>query len=498
PKVEKGKEKKKGRRRRGAGSREGSPEEDGGGGRTSDDGAGLPPPRPVRLRIERVQLEQDTGKTTSHVKNDDSGRAVTESRVDYSRAGRALIEIVSHPDLRSAHEAAGAVERIRRLLRSAGACDGRMEEGSLRCDLNVSIAPLSSAAREDEDDERGASEDDRARRREELPPGTGHRVEVKNLNSLRQVAAATECEALRQSRLCEAGAPTGRETRTFRTRPAEACPLGGETVCIRAKGDAVDYRFMPEPDLPPLVLDEEVLGPGVSLEEFVNAHEPESLEDAMERLVEDYGLDGDVADVIAEDPSTIALFEDTVRAAREDLEKKGRAGADEFDSVPKLSANWLCNDLFALLKKSAAKGGSEEEEGPLDDPTSAESSPVDGSRLGALVAMVAEGSLTPSMAKKVLAVMFRDDPRSFPAAIADANGWKVISDAEVLTALCERVVRDPKNASQLEQYRQGGKKVWKIQKFFAGRVMAESGGNAHPERMREALAAVLARAADAT
>ncbi|KAL7544663.1 hypothetical protein ACHAWF_008029 [Thalassiosira exigua] len=223
-----------------------------------------------------------------------------------------------------------------------------MEEGSLRCDLNIFIAPLSSAVHEDEDD-------DGARRREKLLLGTGHghRVEVKNLNTLQQVVAATEYEALCQSHLSEAGAPMGRETWTFQIRSDGACPLGGETVCIWARGDAVDYWFMPEPDLHLLVLDEEVLGQGVSLEEFVDAHEPES----PERLIEDYGLDGGVADVIVGDPLTIAFFEDTVRAEREDLEKKVRASVDKIDSIPKLLANWLYNILFAILKKSTAKSG---------------------------------------------------------------------------------------------------------------------------------------------
>lgn len=148
---------------------------------------------------------------------------------------------MSRPDLRSAHEAAGAVEKVRRLLRHVGSCGGRMEEGSLRCDLNVSIAPISN----------GKIPSDR----EGPPPGTGHRVEVKNLNSLRQIVAAAEYEALRQSALDRGGAPTGRETRTFHVKPtSEVHPLGGEMFCIRAKGDAIDYRFMPEPDLPPLII----------------------------------------------------------------------------------------------------------------------------------------------------------------------------------------------------------------------------------------------------
>jgi aspartyl-tRNA(Asn)/glutamyl-tRNA(Gln) amidotransferase subunit B len=182
-------------------------------------------------RIERIQLEQDTGKTIMTTRNE-----VTESLVDFNRAGCALIEIVFYPDLRSARDAATVVETLRNLLRHIGTCDGKMEEGSLRCDLNVSIAPL-----EEKDNEETSSILDR----------TGNRVEVKNLNSIRQVQQAAEYEAVRQAEAVVNGDPTSQETRTFDVRT-------GKTVVIRTKGGAKDYRFMPEPDLPPIVLNSEV------------------------------------------------------------------------------------------------------------------------------------------------------------------------------------------------------------------------------------------------
>ncbi|KAL9189398.1 hypothetical protein ACHAXT_009073 [Thalassiosira profunda] len=439
-------------------------------------------PRPVQLRIDRIQLEQDTGKTTTHPTTDGNGQSLSTSHIDYNRAGCALIEIVSHPDLRSAHEAAGVVEKIRKLLKHVGSCDGRMEEGSLRCDVNVSVAPIDATI--DIDALSEAS-------REEMPPGNGQRVEVKNLNSLRQIVAATEYEALRQTALARDGSPTGRETRTFRVQPASENALGGETVCIRAKGDAVDYRFMPEPDLPPLMLDEDTLGS--SLEDFIKHYLPESPEAAKARLVDEYGLNEDVGDVITGDPPAIALFEQAVATAQAEVP------AEKSDEVATLAANWLCNDLFALVKKSATKGSgssqTDEEESPLNHPISVECSPVEGNRLGMLVAMVANGLLSSSMAKKVLSLMFEEDHQSLPGEIAEANGWRVISDMDALVDLCEGVVLYPRNASQLEQYKLGGKKVWKIEKFYAGKVMAASKGNAHPEKMKEALARVLEREA---
>jgi aspartyl-tRNA(Asn)/glutamyl-tRNA(Gln) amidotransferase subunit B len=506
-------------------------------------------PRPLTLRIERVQLEQDTGKTTTTITTEADGMITTRSYVDYNRAGCALIEVVSHPDLRSANEVAGAVERIRSLLRHVGSCDGRMEEGNLRCDLNVSIAPIVAM-------DSGAVGDGKVRDGElacggacrtrgggeDLPPNTGHRVEVKNLNSIRQIVAATEYEALRQSELAMLDSPTGRETRTFVVRPkSRGHPLGGETHCIRAKGDCVDYRFMPEPDLPPLILDEVTLGieggmigeksnDGLSLslssycpiKAYVERFMPESIESARSRLVSDYGLMEDVAQVITSDPPAIIMFEEAVTFARSELRSMNERDDDElYSALPTMVANWLCNDLFALIKKSATRGtsfsgvggGGREaididdginETSTLDHPISIEYSTVDSERLGALVAMVAKGTLTSSMAKKVLAVMFDDDGEvggaesscySHPDDIAKRHGYKVISDWDALVQLCEKVVLDPQNVAQLEQYKFGDeRKRWKINKFYVGKVMAASNGNAHPERMKEALAFVLDKA----
>ncbi len=180
-------------------------------------------------RIERIQLEQDTGKTIMMPRKD----GTTDSLVDFNRAGCALIEIVFQPDLRSSLQAATAVETLRDLLRYIGTCDGKMEDGSLRCDLNVSIAPITDNGDND------------------ILKRTGNRVEVKNLNSIRQVQQAAEYEAVRQVNAWMNEEPTSQETRTFDVK-------SGKTVVIRTKGGAKDYRFMPEPDLPPLVLDSKV------------------------------------------------------------------------------------------------------------------------------------------------------------------------------------------------------------------------------------------------
>jgi len=460
------------------------------------------PQQPVQLRIERIQLEQDTGKTTTHTIIDNNNNTTTTlANIDYNRAGCALIEIVSHPDLRSAHEAAGVVETIRKLLKHVGSCDGKMEEGSLRCDLNVSIAPIHH---NDNDDDIILSSWEQ--RRDTLPPGNGHRVEVKNLNSLRQIIAATEYEALRQSALALQNIPTGRETRTFHVKPT--LPLGGETICIRSKGDAIDYRFMPEPDLPPLILDTTTLD-NMSLSEFLTRNMPESAEDATARLVEQYSLVESVAALIANDPPAIEFFEGAVSAARAELEAdaislqhdevggSSQVAEDDISVVSSLVANYLCNDLYALIKKSAVEGLSsssndeDEKRAALLNSISVEQSTVNDKRLGSLIAMIVRGTITTSMAKKILTIMYNDDITTYPADIAMANGWEVISNMDILTQLCENVVYDPKNSKQLEQYKLGGKNTWKIEKFFVGKIMAQSEGNAHPEKMKKALACVL-------
>ncbi|KAL3765741.1 hypothetical protein ACHAWU_009709 [Discostella pseudostelligera] len=451
------------------------------------------PPDPVQLRIERIQIEQDTGRTIVGSSSSSSSPVSHYSYVDHNRTGCALIEIVSHPDLRSAHEAAGAVSRIRKLLQMANVCDGKMEEGSLRCDLNVSIAPIDIDDVIGGDEESDRSAGGAQNTRMVLPPNTGHRVEVKNLNSIRQIIAATEYEALRQSKLAQLGTPTGRETRTL---VVGSGGMADETVCIRAKGDAVDYRFMPEPDLPPLILDEETLG--CTLDEYVDKLRTElgeSPEDAASRLVQDYGLTMDVAGVITGDTRAILLFEETVKFAKNEYLLLKNCDDDDIDGdenmLSTLAANWLCNDLFALAKTSTSAN-----EGNIQSTVSLlDYSSIDGQRLGGLIAMVAHGSLTSSMAKKVLNIMFVEGGRDHPRDIATANGWQVVSDKKTLIQLCNSVVFDPKNASQLEQYKTGEeRKRWKIEKYFVGKIMAASKGNAHPELMKEALSTVLEKA----
>ena len=211
-----------------------------------------------------------------------------------------------------------------------------------------------------------------------------------------------------------------------------------------------------------MILDEETLGTNASVEEFVKNNTPESLEEARARLLEDCALTEDLANVIAADPPTIALFELTVETARKRILLADGEGSRIFDKLPTMSANWPCNNLFAHVKRRAAKGSEnadEDDEGSIANPVSVEHSTVDGNRLRALVAMVAKTKLTPSMGKKILAVMFEEDHHkcSSTSDIARDRGWRVLSDMGALVGLCEDVVCNPWNALQMEQYGLGGK-----------------------------------------
>ena len=410
-----------------------------------------------------------------------------------------MIEIVFLPQIKSAHEAASVVSTLQSLLQYLNVCDGKMEEGSLRCDLNISIAPIidnmdpslsSSHPQQDDLDlnpmlkkntmvtpttEDGA-DDPFA---QYLPPGVGKRVEVKNLNSVRQIIQATEYEAIQQASLRLEGTDVLQEAKTF-------LPKSGVTETIRTKGGAVDYRFLPEPDLPPLrishVLQEEKEKEGsscTSLEDFLEAHLPELPDAAVERLIQEYGILEKVALVLTADRQIIQFYEDAVKHCVETVGNDHEESV-EFQTVSMNVANWMCNDLFALLKE-----GSEQEEVSMGN------SNVCATNFGSLVALVLMEHVSTTQGKQILKLMQRERMNQTPFEIAQDKGLKLIKNEDELKALCEAVVLDPVHEKQLGQYRQGGKHLRKMAKFFAGRIMAKSKGNAHPKLMQDILGKVL-------
>jgi aspartyl-tRNA(Asn)/glutamyl-tRNA(Gln) amidotransferase subunit B len=209
----------------------------------------------------------------------------------------------------------------------------------------------------------------------------------------------------------------------------------------------------------------------MTLVEFLATTLPELPEQATVRLREEYGLSQDVALVITGDPPAVPMYELAVNVAGKRL-----AGT---------LANWLCNDLFALVKESA--GGGE------DQFPSVQSSRVNGTQLGELVVMMDEGSVSTTMGKKILACMYHEDIGKNPQQIAEERGWKLISNLDELRAICEHVITQ--HEAQLEQYKQGGKHVRKMKKFFAGKCMAHSRGNAHPELLQDMLEETLEKLA---
>jgi len=435
------------------------------------------------FRIERVQLEQDTGKTLADAYTNPVTKR-KESLVDFNRAGRALIEVVSHPDLRSSAQAAIAVETLRSLFKHIGTCDGKMEEGSLRCDLNVSIAPIVDDVIESNDNCNVVSQ-------------TGNRVEVKNLNSVRQVQQAAEYEALRQSKaVLLDDSPTSQETRTFDVKR-------NRTVVIRTKEGAKDYRFMPEPDLPPLILNEEAFGEGMKdVQTFLDKNLPELPEDARQRLQDNYGISDYLAGVITSDPPAIAFFDESVGEAELQLGSDRKEMSErEKRKIPETVANLLCNELFALVREFEMQRLIEE--GIVDSmgggasDSSIRFSKVSAYQLGEVVALLLEGNISNTMAKQLLRVLYSDAIQNeaelsstiSPRLVAQNRGFQLITDSEELAKLCREVIDS--SPSEMERYQLGGKFATKITKFLIGKAMGLSRGNAHPERLNEVLIEVL-------
>jgi len=400
----------------------------------------------LSCRINRIQLEQDTGKTAMTI-NGNNGTGL--SRVDFNRAGCALIEIVTEPDLRSSEQAAAAMETIRQLLKHVGVCDGRMEQGSLRCDLNVNLQRISN---------------DDTQHQERSP-----RVEVKNLNSIKQVQDAANYEVLRQAKAWMDDEELSAETRTWNV-------ASNKTVLIRRKDDEQDYRFLPEPDLPPLILDESVFG-GVAVQAFLDENLPELPGAAVERMVQSYGLSDYQANVIASDPPAIHLFDNAVKAALDELGETFAVAKKVADYTAKL----LSNELFALVKENAL----EESEASVHDST------VDGEQLAEIVVMLTKETISSTMAKKLLRILFEEENLrgARPRQVAADHGFELITDTHELRKVCETVVA--KQPEMLDIYRKGGRHVTKMLKHFTGQAMAASHGNAHPERLREVLTTVL-------
>ncbi|WP_448585777.1 Asp-tRNA(Asn)/Glu-tRNA(Gln) amidotransferase subunit GatB [Thermaurantiacus sp.] len=365
--------------------------------------------------IERLHLEQDAGKLVHDLHP-------TQSLVDLNRAGVALMEIVSKPDLRSPAEASAYVATLRALLRAIGTCDGNMQEGSLRADVNVSV------------------------RRPGEPMGT--RTEIKNLNSIRFIAQAIAVEAARQVAAIEAGEAIVQETRLFD-------PDRGETRPLRSKEDAHDYRYFPDPDLPPLELSEEFV-------EDCRRSLPELPAARRARYEAELGLSPYLARVLTADIAESRWFEAL-------LEASARAQRTTPAAVAEKAANWMTGELFAALKR-------------LD--RGIEDAPVTPEAAAELLALMADGTLSGPLAKQLFEILLEEG--GSPAAIAEARGLKQVSDTGALEATIAAVLAE--QADKVAEYRAGKEKLFG---FFVGQVMKASGGKANPAIVNELLRAAL-------
>ena len=370
----------------------------------------LPNGEKVPIRILRLQLEEDTGKSLH-----DQDPFYT--LLDYNRAGIGLVEIVSAPDIRSAEVAMAYAAHIRRLVRFLGISDGNMEEGSLRCDANISVRRVGSET-------------------------YGARVEIKNLNSISALGKALIYEMDRQVGLLERGERVRQETRTWD---------GQQTLPLREKETADDYRYFPEPDLPPVVV----------LPEWkaqIAAAIPELPEALLDRLVEQEGLLPDEAVLIVEDLPYALYFKALVEAG--------------FSA--KRAANWLNGPIRSYLNSTA---------------TQMEAFPIPPEKIATLDALVQEGLISLNAAREELFPALIEDPSADPRAIAEAKGLILERDETLLQEWVEIVLAQ--NPDKVEAYLKG--KVGLLG-FFVGQVVKLSRGKADPRRVSQYLQERLAKA----
>ncbi|WP_267351020.1 Asp-tRNA(Asn)/Glu-tRNA(Gln) amidotransferase subunit GatB [Sphingomonas sp. GM_Shp_2] len=353
------------------------------------------------IGVERIHVEQDAGKLMHD-------QHPTRSYVDLNRSGVALMEIVSRPDMRSPAEAGAYLRKLRAILRYVGSCDGNMEEGSMRADVNVSVRKVG----------------------DEL----GTRTETKNVNSVRFVMAAIEYEAKRQVSVLEDGGRIVQETRLFNVE-------SGTTRSMRSKEDAHDYRYFPDPDLLPLELDEAFL-------EECRASLPE-LPDAKRKRYEGLGISAYAANVLTAEVEAARWFDALL----------------ETGAKPVPAANWVTSELFGALNRTG-KG--------------IENSPVSVDQAAELLALVADGTLSGSLAKQVFEVMLETGDGA--ARIVEERGLKQTSDTGAIEAVIAGVLE--KNPNQLAQYR-GGKEA--LFGFFVGQTMKAMGGKANPAVVNDLL-----------
>ncbi|MBT3650307.1 MAG: Asp-tRNA(Asn)/Glu-tRNA(Gln) amidotransferase subunit GatB [Paracoccaceae bacterium] len=325
-----------------------------------------------RVRIERIHIEQDAGKSIHDMDPN-------MSFVDLNRTGVALMEIVSRPDIRGPEEAAAYIVKLRQILRYLGTCDGNMQNGNLRADVNVSICQPGQY-------EKYLESGDFSH--------LGTRCEIKNMNSMRFIQQAIDVEARRQIAIVESGGSVDQETRLYD-------PDKGETRSMRSKEEAHDYRYFPDPDLLPLEIEQDWV-------DEIAANLPELPDQKKARFVTDFSLSEYDANVLTAELDSAGYFEEVA---------KGRDG--------KLAANWVINELFGRLKK---------------DDCDISESPVTPAQLGGIIDLISKGEISGKIAKDVFEIVYSEGGE--PAQIVESRGLKQVTDTGAIEAAVDQVIAD--------------------------------------------------------
>jgi aspartyl-tRNA(Asn)/glutamyl-tRNA(Gln) amidotransferase subunit B len=357
-----------------------------------------------RIGVTRAHLEEDAGKSLHEDFHGLTG-------IDLNRAGTPLLEIVSEPDMRSAKEAVAYMRKLHELVRYLGICDGNMQEGSFRCDANVSVRPKGQQA-------------------------FGTRAEIKNINSFKFVEKAINYEIERQIDLIESGGAVVQETRLYDAAK-------DQTRSMRSKEEANDYRYFPDPDLLPVVVDE-------AFKAQVKTTMPELPDAKKQRFKEQYGLDEESTAILTSSRPLADYFEIVVK---------------ESACEARICANWVTGDLLAALNRSGLE---------ISD------SPVSHERLAGLLARISDDTISGKIAKQVFEEMWQGTASA--DEIIEAKGLKQITDTGAIEAIIDKIIAD--NPGQVEQYRSGKDKVFG---FFVGQVMKEMQGKANPGEVNKML-----------
>lgn len=362
------------------------------------------------IGVTRAHLEEDAGKSMHEDFHGQTG-------IDLNRAGTPLIEIVSEPDMRSAKEAVAYMKKIHSLVRYLEICDGNMQEGSFRCDANVSVRPVGQ---------------------EEY----GTRAELKNINSFRNVERAINIEVERQIELIEDGGQVVQETRLYDADK-------NETRSMRSKEEANDYRYFPDPDLLPVVLDPAMI-------EEIRATLPELPNAKRDRFIEDMGLSLYDASVLTSSRELADYFEQLL------------AKTDNKD--PKLCANWIITTLLGALNKAGLE---------IDQ------SPISAEQLGGVLVRISDNTISGKIAKQIFDALWKGEGKDADSIIED-KGLKQVTDSGAIEAIVDEVLAN--NPGQVEQFKAGKEQLIG---FFVGQVMKASKGKANPAQVNEILKAKL-------